>query len=136
MPWEADDYQTERDWCGFQNEIEIGSLDILGTVLGQEDTFGAVKGKVAPGDMTYFRISTDDPKGTIKSYLGEGRITDDPYGMDGGIAICEIRHLQDLMKYMCKNGFEHHVGMVRGHVAGILEEAVGNYLDWNLYHHQ
>ena len=74
----------------FDNEIEIGSLDILGTVLGHEDTFGAVKGKVAPGDMTYFRISTDDPRGVIKSYLGEGAITKDPYGMDGGIAICKI----------------------------------------------
>ncbi len=119
----------------FENEIEIGSLDILGTVLGQEDTFGAVKGKVAPGDMTYFRISTDDPKGIIKSYLGEGVITDDPYDMDGGIAICKIPRLQDLMKYMCKNGFEHHVGMVRGHVAGIIEEAIGNYLDWEIYQH-
>jgi L-fucose isomerase-like protein len=119
----------------FENEIEIGSLDILGTVLGQEDTFGAVKGKVAPGDMTYFRISTDDPKGIIKSYLGEGVITDDPYGMDGGIAICKIPRLQDLMKFMCKNGFEHHVGMVRGHVAGILEEAIGNYLGWEIYKH-
>ena len=119
----------------FENEIEIGSLDILGTVLGHEDTFGAVKGKVAPGDMTYFRISTDDPKGIIKSYLGEGVITDDPYDMDGGIAICKIPRLQDLMKYMCKNGFEHHVGMVRGHVAGILEEAIGNYLGWEIYHH-
>ena len=65
----------------FENEIEIGSLDILGTVLGQEDTFGAVKGKVAPGKMIYFCISTDDSKGIIKSYLGEGKITDDPYGM-------------------------------------------------------
>ena len=120
----------------FENDIEIGSLDILGTVLGQEDTFGAVKGKVAPGNMTYFRISTDDPKGIIKSYLGEGVITDDPYGMDGGIAICEIPRLQDLMKYMCKNGYEHHVGMVRGHVAGILEEAIGNYLGWELYKHE
>jgi L-fucose isomerase-like protein len=120
----------------FENEIEIGSLDILGTVLGQEDTFGAVKGKVAPGDMTYFRISTDDPKGIIKSYLGEGVITDDPYGMDGGIAICKIPRLQDLMKFMCKNGFEHHVGMVRGHVGDILEEAIGNYLGWDLYIHK
>ncbi len=119
----------------FDSDIEIGSLDILGTVLGQEDTFGAVKGKVAPGDMTYFRISTDDPRGTIKSYLGEGVITDDPYGMDGGIAICEIPRLQDLMKHLCKNGFEHHVGMVRGQVAGILEEAIGNYLGWELYTH-
>jgi len=120
----------------FQSEIEIGSLDVLGTVLGSEDTFGAVKGKVAPGEMTYFRISTDDTKGTIKSYLGEGTMTDDPYGMDGGIAVCEIPNLQGLMKYMCKNGFEHHVGMVRSHVAEILEEAIGNYMGWEVYKHQ
>lgn len=120
----------------FENEIEIGSLDILGTVLGQEDTFGAVKGKVAPGKMTYFRISTDDTKGIVKSYLGEGEITDDPYGMDGGIAVCKISNLQNLMKYMCRNGFEHHVGMVRGHVSEILEEAIGNYMGWEVYKHQ
>lgn len=119
----------------FQNDIEIGSLDVLGTVLGSEDTFGAVKGKVAPGDMTYFRISTDDTNGLIKSYLGQGKITDDPYGMDGGIAVCEIKNLQRLMKHMCKNGFEHHVAMVRGHVAEILEEAIGNYMGWVLYNH-
>lgn len=120
----------------FNNDIEIGSLDILGTVLGQEDTFGAVKGKVAPGDMTYFRISTDDYLGTIKSYLGEGKITGDPYAMDGGIAVCEIPELQHLVNYVVKNGFEHHVAMVRGHVAGILEEAIGNYLGWDLYTHE
>ncbi len=119
----------------FGSEVEIGSLDILGTVLGQEDTFGAVKGKVAPGKMTYFRISTDDTLGRIKSYLGEGEITNDPYGMDGGIAVCEIPRLQHLMNYLCKNGFEHHVGMVRGHVADVLGEAVGNYLGWDLYRH-
>ncbi|MFB6343706.1 L-fucose/L-arabinose isomerase family protein [Saccharicrinis sp. FJH62] len=120
----------------FQSDIEIGSLDVLGTVLGSEDTFGAVKGKVAAGDMTYFRISTDDNKGIVKSYLGEGTMTDDPYGMDGGIAVTEIPNLQDLMKYMCKNGFEHHVAMVRGSVQEILEEAIGNYLGWDLYVHK
>lgn len=119
----------------FQNEIEIGTLDVLGTVLGSENTFGAVKGKVAAGNMTYFRLSTDDFKGTIKTYLGEGTMTDDPYGMDGGIAVCEIPDLQNLMKYLCKNGFEHHVAMVRGHVSEILEEAIGNYLGWDLYKH-
>ena len=120
----------------FDNDIEIGSLDVLGTVLGSEDTFGAVKGKVSPGEMTYFRISTDDTKGIIKSYLGEGVITADPYGMDGGIAVCEIPQLQKLMKYMCKNGYEHHVAMVRSHVSEILEEAIGNYLGWDLYMHE
>jgi L-fucose isomerase-like protein len=120
----------------FQSDIEIGSLDVLGTVLGSEDTFGAVKGKVAAGKMTYFRISTDDTKGKIKSYLGEGKMTDDPYGMDGGIAVCEIPKLQKLMKYMCKNGYEHHVAMVRGHVSEVIEEAIGNYLGWEIYKHE
>ena len=120
----------------FQSEVEIGSLDVLGTVLGQEDTFGAVKGKVAPGPLTYFRTSTDDPKGIIKCYLGEGEITDDPYGMDGGIAITRIANLQKLMKYVCKNGYEHHVSMGRGHVADIIEEAVSTYLGWDLYRHE
>jgi len=119
----------------FQNKIEIGSLDVLGTVLGSEDTFGAVKGKVAPGNMTFFRVSTDDLRGIITSYLGEGEITDDPYGMDGGIAVCRIPDLQNMMKYACKYGFEHHVAMVRGNVAEILEEAIGNYLGWELYRH-
>lgn len=120
----------------FQNEIEISTLDILGTVLGHDDTFGAIKGKVNPGDMTYFRVSTDDTKGKIKSYLGEGNITNDPYGMDGGIAVCEIPNLQQLMKYMCQNGFEHHVAMGRGYVANIIEEAIGKYMGWEIYRHE
>jgi len=119
----------------FENEIEIANLDVLGTVLGQENCFGAVKGKVKAGPMTYFRISTDDTIGSIKSYLGEGEFTDDAYGMDGGIAVTRIPELQKLMKYMCKEGFEHHVAMVRGNVADVLEEAVNTYLDWDIYRH-
>jgi L-fucose isomerase-like protein len=42
----------------FRNEIELGSLDVLGTVLGRR-TSSAVK-ESGPGNMTYFRISTDD----------------------------------------------------------------------------
>ena len=40
-----------------------------------------------------------------------------------------------MMKYICKNGFEHHVAMVRGKWAGVLEEAITTYLDWDLYRH-
>jgi len=36
---------------------------------------------------------------------------------------------------MCKEGFEHHVAMVRGNVADILNEAVDSYLDWDIYRH-
>lgn len=117
------------------NDIELGTLGVLGRTLGKVHTFGAVKGKVTQGDFTFFRISTDDTKGCIKSYLGEGQITNDPYGMDGCIAVTKVDNLQGLMKYMCKNGFEHHVAMCRGNVKAILEEAIESYLKWDLYVH-
>jgi transketolase len=37
------------------SEPEISELDVLGSVLGKEKCFGAVKGKVKAGAMTYFR---------------------------------------------------------------------------------
>jgi L-fucose isomerase-like protein len=119
-----------------QNEIEISTLDILGTVLGHEDTFGAIKGKVAPGPLSFFRVSTDDVMGSVKAYLGEGEFTSDFYGMDGGIAVTRVDNLQKLLKFICKNGFEHHVAMCRGLIADAVEEAVDNYLGWILYRHQ
>mgnify|MGYP000665771153 FL=1 len=118
------------------NDIELGTLGVLGRTLGKVHTFGAVYGKVKQGDFTFFRISTDDTKGCIKSYLGEGTITDDPYGMDGCIAVTKVDNLQTLMKYICKNGFEHHVAMCRGNVKDILQEAIESYLGWNLYVHE
>ena len=91
------------------NDLKLGTLGVLGRTLGKVHTFGAVYGKVKQGDFTFFRISTDDTKGCIKSYLGKGDLTDDPYGMDGCIAVTKVDNLQPLMKYICKNGFEHHV---------------------------
>jgi L-fucose isomerase-like protein len=140
-------YGDDRDMCVcthcssypksfINNPVEISNLDVLGASLGEERCFGAVKGKVAAGPMTYFRISTDDRKGKIKAYLGEGRFTDDPFGMAGGIAVCSVPRLQSLMKYMCKNGFEHHVGMVRSHCAAVIEEAINSYMKWDLYYHK
>jgi L-fucose isomerase-like protein len=139
-------YGEERDKCSgihcsnypksfFNSKIDIESLDVLGNTLGKDRCFGAVKGRVAAGPFTYFRISTDDLNGNIKAYLGEGQFTDDPYAMDGGVAICEVKNLQGLMNYLCKNGFEHHVAMGREHVADIIIEATSNYLGWETYKH-
>lgn len=117
-------------------EPEISNLDVLGTTIGPEKCFGAVKGKVAPGPMTYFRISTDDLKGKVKGYVGEGKFTSDPFPMDGGIAVIELPRMRELLGHLCRNGFEHHVAMVRGNHAGVVEEAVSRYLKWDIYNHQ
>ena len=114
---------------------EISELDVLGETIGREKCFGAVKGKVKAGPMTYFRLSTDDRAGTVKCYLGQGDFTDDPFGMDGGIAVARVAELRKLMRFVTQNGFEHHVAMVRGHHADVVSEAVTRYLGWPMYHH-
>ena len=117
------------------HEVEISTLDVLGAALGEDRSFGAIKGQVAGGPMTFFRMSTDDPRGIIKAYLGEGEFTDDPVSIDGGPAVCRVPNLQKLMDYLCKNGFEHHVALTRGHYADVLNEAITTYLGWDLYYH-
>ena len=119
-----------------KNDIKLGTLGVLGRTLGKVNTFGAVYGKCTEGEFTYFRISTDDTLGRIKAYLGKGDMTNDPYGMDGCIAVTKVDNLQGLMKFICKNGFEHHVAMVRTNVVDILTEAIDNYLGWDLYVHE
>jgi L-fucose isomerase-like protein len=139
-------YAADRDKCinvhcsnypkSFMGrEIEISNLDVLGASLGPDRCFGAVKGQVAAGPMTFFRMSTDDPKGIIKAYLGEGEFTDDPVGINGGAAVCKVDNLQEMLDYICRNGFEHHIAMVRDHHANVLNEAISTYLDWDLFYH-
>jgi len=116
-------------------DVEVSNLDILGATLGADRCFGAIKGQAAAGPMTFFRMSTDDPLGIIKAYLGEGEITDDPVTIDGGSAVCKVHNLQRLLDFMCKSGFEHHVAVTRGCCADVLDEAISTYLGWDLYHH-
>ena len=124
-----------REFVG-NSDLKLAPLGVLGRTLGKVHTFGAVCAKVSGGDFTYFRISTDDAKGCIKAYLGEGLITDDPYGMDGCIAVTQVPELQKLMKHICRNGFEHHVAACRGKAQEILRDAIENYLGWDLYVHE
>lgn len=115
--------------------MEIECLDVLGSTLGKENCFGACKGSVAPGDMTYLRLTTDDAKGVMKMYVGEGRFEQEIIPTKGGVAHCCIDNLQELMRYICKNGYEHHVCFVRGHVADVLQEAMETYFGIEVYHH-
>jgi L-fucose isomerase-like protein len=125
------------NWAkNFLDEAEISVAPILGTTLGVENTYGAMKGRTSVGPMTFARISTDDREGRIKAYVGEGRFTDDPLDTFGTRAVVEVPGLQKLMHYICKQGFEHHVAMTRAHVADVLKETFETYLGWETYQHQ
>jgi L-fucose isomerase-like protein len=119
----------------FVPEIEISTAPILGTTLGEENTYGAMAGSAIAGPISFARVSTDDRNGMIRAYLGEGQITSDPLDTFGNRAVVQIRDLKGLMKFICKNGFEHHVAMTLDCQAQILKEAFTSYFGWDTYHH-
>jgi len=120
----------------FFSESKMSHGEILATVLGKENTEGTISGRADPSPITFARISTDDRRGKVKTYVGEGRITADPLDTFGSRAVVEIPGLKELMRYVCKNGFEHHAAMNPARSANILQEAFETYMGWEVYRHR
>ncbi len=119
----------------FLPDIRIGTAPILGTILGEENTHGALEGRTPAGPVTFGRVSTDDLAGRIRVYVGNGEFTDDPLDTFGTKAVVRVERLPALLRRICRNGFEHHAAMNASHCAGAVAEALGNYLGWDVYHH-
>jgi len=107
---------------------------IAGTV-GKLNTFGTCVGRVKAGVMSYARYSTDDRRGVIRGYTGAGKFTDDPLETFGGAGVAEIPQLQKLLKYICREGFEHHVAANFSDVSKAVHEAATRYLGWESHYH-
>jgi len=119
----------------FFSDARMAYADILATTLGQENTYGAIAGRVPAGPMSFSRISTDDVNGRIRAYCGDGAFTDDALDTFGSRAVVEVPKLQHLLKYICRNGFEHHTAMAAAPSAAILAEAFETYFGWDVYRH-
>ena len=109
---------------------------ILSGTVGKEKSYGTVTGKIKPGSATYLRVSTDDTKGAIRAYLGEGRFVRADIKTFGGYGVMEIPRLQALLHHICREGYEHHVAVSLDRTARAVNEALTNYLGWNTYFHQ
>src|SRR5579863_1847557 len=87
----------------FLPDIRIGTAPILGTMLGEENTVGALAGRTPAGPMSYARVSTDDLSGKIRAFVGEGEFTDDPLNTFGTRAVVKVKELPHLMHVICQN---------------------------------
>jgi L-fucose isomerase-like protein len=122
------------NWArSFFSEVKMANAEILATTLGTEHTYGTISGTAAPAPMTFARITTDDRNGRIRTYVGQGRLTDDPLDTFGSRAVAEIPNLRQLLHYICKNGYEHHCAMNPSQSADILAEAFETYLGWDVH---
>jgi L-fucose isomerase-like protein len=119
----------------FFRDVKMDYQEIIAGTVGKDNTFGTCVGRVKSGSMSYARFSTDDRTGRIRGYVGGGNFTDDPLETFGGAGVVEIPHLQELLRYICENGFEHHVAANFSTVPGIVHEAATRYLGWDTYWH-
>jgi len=110
--------------------------EIIAGTVGKENTYGTVVGRLARTAFTYLRVSTDDAAGTVRAYVGEGELTDDPLKTFGGYGVVKIRDFQKLLRYICENGFEHHVAVNPARIAAGTREALSKYLGWDVYRHE
>jgi len=119
----------------FFRSAKMDFQEIIAGTVGRENTYGTCVGLVKSGPMSFARFSTDDRNGSVRGYVGEGRFTDDPLNTFGGAGVVHIGNLQGLLRYICENGFEHHVAANLAPVAGAVHEAATRYLGWSVLHH-
>ena len=53
----------------------------------------------------------------------------------GGRRFDLVIDMQGLLRYICENGFEHHVAANFAEVAGSVQEAASKYLGWKMHRH-
>src|SRR6201993_4494391 len=119
----------------FFKDVRMDFQEIIAGTVGKLNTFGTCVGRVKSGGMSYARFSTDDRRGVIRGYTGPGKFTDDPLETFGGAGVAEIPHLQKLLKYICREAFEHHVAANFSDVSKAIHEAATIYLGWESYYH-
>jgi L-fucose isomerase-like protein len=118
----------------FSNQ-KMDYQEIIAGTVGKENTFGTIVGRIAPGPFTYCRVSTDDMSGKIRTYVGEGTFTDDKLNSFGGYGTFRVERLQELLQFICRNGFEHHVSATKVAVGDAVYDAMSTYLKWDVYRH-
>ena len=119
----------------FLRDGRMDFQEIIAGTVGRENTFGTCVGRVKAGPMSFARFSTDDLAGVVCGYVGEGAFTDDPLETFGGAGVVYIPEMQELLRFICEHGFEHHVAASLSSVADIVHEATTRYLGWDIYRH-
>ena len=119
----------------FFKDVKMDYQAIIAGTVGIQNTYGTCVGQVKAGPMSFARFSTNDREGTIDGYVGAGEFTEDPLTTFGGAGVVRIPNLQNLLRYICENGFEHHVAANLSTVAPAVKEATSRYLGWRVHAH-
>ena len=117
-------------------KVKMSYGDVIATTVGQQNAYGSLAGKIKSGPFTYARFTTDDLNGCLRAYVGEGQVTEDELNTFGARGVVHIPRMQDLLQFICKNDFEHHVAINLSSIASIFNEAIKSYFGIETYWHR
>lgn len=120
----------------FFQHVRMDYQEIIAGTVGKLNTFGTCVGRVKAAPMTFARFSTCDQTGRMRGYVGEGEFTSDPLETFGGAGVVRISRMQELLRYICESGFEHHVAASLSQSADAVYEATTKYLGWDVHRHE
>jgi len=105
---------------------------ILANAVGPGCAFGCNTGRIAPTPFTFGSLLTDG--GKLKTYLGQGRFTDDPVPADffGCAGVAEVPNLQDALQTIGYLGHRHHTSVSPGRVLEPVKDAFTRYLGYEV----
>ena len=98
---------------------------------GEGTGVGIVDGKIRSGNVTAGSFKTED--GKLWAFAAGGKLVDEPIEKEffGCGIVYEHENMPQILEYMFKNGYRHHVAFVPGDWTKSVEEAFNNYLGYN-----
>lgn len=100
--------------------------------FGEGSGVGINKAKIAQNHVTVGSFKTED--GEMCSFVTEGDLTGDPVGE--GFFGCGIvfkkDNIEQMLEYMCRHGFRHHVAITKGSWSRSVREAFETYLGYQI----
>ncbi len=119
----------------FFKDTEMTIHPIISDLKGWDVSFGAIQERIKTKPCTLLRVDTYDLMGEIKAIITEGNYTEDPVNTFGGYGVVEIPNLQDLLRFICEEGFAHHVASSLNKIGDAVYEALSKYLGYNIKFH-
>lgn len=99
---------------------------------GEGTGVGINKGQIALNDVTIGSFKTEN--GQMCSFVAEGELTHDFVGKDffGCGIVFKKQNIEQLLGYMCRNGYRHHVAITKGYWGKAVEDAFNTYLGYQI----
>lgn len=97
---------------------------------GQGSGAGIHVGKILPGEVTFGSLKTE--AGQLRAFVAQGDLTDAPVGKDffGCGVVLKKEGMDQVLTYLCENGYRHHVAIVKGRWQASVAEALTKYLGY------